>query len=42
MDAYVTRRYEAAAAVRGKIEAAFPPAGIRARLLARRSPSGPA
>jgi uncharacterized protein (DUF433 family) len=42
VDEYVTRRHEAAAAVRGEIEAAFPPAGIRARLPARRPPSGPA
>jgi uncharacterized protein (DUF433 family) len=42
VDEYVARRYEATAAVRGKIETAFPPAGIRARLLARRSLSSPA
>ncbi len=42
VDEYITRRHQAAAAVRGEIEAAFPPAGIRARLLARRPPSGPA
>jgi uncharacterized protein (DUF433 family) len=42
VDEYLRHRYKAAAAVRGEIEAAFPPAGIRARLLARRSSSGPA
>jgi uncharacterized protein (DUF433 family) len=42
VDAYVRRRHEAAAAVRGKFEAALPSGGIRARLLARRSSSSPA
>jgi uncharacterized protein (DUF433 family) len=40
VDEYVTRRRDAAAEVRGEIEAKFPPAGLRARLLARRSSSG--
>jgi hypothetical protein len=36
------RRHEIATEVRGEIEARFPPAGVRARLLARRSSSGTA
>ena len=42
VDDYVRRRRDAAAEVRGEIEAKVPPAGIRARLLARRSSSGTA
>jgi len=41
VDEYMTRRREAAVKVRDKIEASYPPAGIRARLLARRFSSGP-
>jgi uncharacterized protein (DUF433 family) len=41
VDEYVVRRHDAAAELRGKIEASFSPVGIRARLLARRSSSGP-
>jgi uncharacterized protein (DUF433 family) len=41
VDEYVTRRRGEAAQVRGEIEAKLSPAGVRARLLARRS-SGPA
>jgi hypothetical protein len=40
VDEYVMRRRNAAAEARGEIEARFPPVGIRARLLARRSSSG--
>jgi uncharacterized protein (DUF433 family) len=42
VDEYIKRRHDAAAEVRGEIEARFPPAGLRARLLARRSSSGTA
>jgi hypothetical protein len=37
VDDYVARRRAAAAQIRGEIESSFPPAGFRARLLARRS-----
>ena len=37
VDEYVAARRDAAAEMRGEIEARFPPAGVRARLLARRS-----
>jgi uncharacterized protein (DUF433 family) len=39
VDEYVGRRHDAGAELRREIEARFPPAGIRARLLARRSSS---
>jgi uncharacterized protein (DUF433 family) len=42
VDEYVLRRHGVAAEIRGEIEARFPPAGVRARLLARRSSSGTA
>jgi hypothetical protein len=42
VDEYVVRRRGAAAEMRGQIEARFPPVGVRARLLARRSSSGTA
>jgi uncharacterized protein (DUF433 family) len=42
VDEYVMRRHDAAAEVRAEVEARFPPAGLRARLLARRSSSGTA
>jgi uncharacterized protein (DUF433 family) len=42
VDEYVMRRHEIANEVRGEIEASFPAAGVRARLLARRSSSGTA
>jgi uncharacterized protein (DUF433 family) len=42
VDEYVTRRRGEAARVRDEIEAKLPPAGVRARLLARRSSSGTA
>jgi uncharacterized protein (DUF433 family) len=42
VDAYVVRRHDAVAEVKDEIEASFPPAGIRARLLSRRSSSGTA
>jgi uncharacterized protein (DUF433 family) len=40
VDAYLLQRRDAADKVRGEIEERFPPAGLRARLLARRSPPG--
>jgi uncharacterized protein (DUF433 family) len=42
VDEYVVRRRGAAAEMRGEVEARFPPAGVRSRLLARRSSSGTA
>ncbi len=42
VDEYVAGRRGAAAEMRGEVEARFPPAGVRARLLARRSSSGTA
>jgi uncharacterized protein (DUF433 family) len=42
VDEYVARRRDAAAKVQSAIEAKLPAAGLRARLLARRSPSGSA
>ena len=42
VDAYVADRRNAADRLRGEIEAALPASGLRARLLARRSTSGPA
>jgi uncharacterized protein (DUF433 family) len=41
VDEYVGRRRDSAAQTKAEIEARFPPDGLRARLLARRS-SGPA
>jgi uncharacterized protein (DUF433 family) len=41
VDEYAMRRHDAAAELQAKIEASSPPVGIRARLLARRSSSGP-
>jgi hypothetical protein len=42
VDEYVTRRRGEAAKVRDEIEEKLSPAGVRARLLARRSSSGTA
>jgi uncharacterized protein (DUF433 family) len=42
VDEYAIRRRDAAAQLREEIEAQIPPAGLRARLLARRSLSGTA
>jgi uncharacterized protein (DUF433 family) len=39
VDEYVGRRRDSAAQMKGDIEATFPPDGVRARLLARRSSS---